>query len=65
MSIIAMIENQLGKKANIDFQPMQLGDVKESFAYIEYSKEKLGFSPKTSIDEGIPNFINWYNNYFA
>ena len=65
MDMISIIEKELGIKAVIDFQPMQPGDVKESFADIEYSKEKLGFSPKTSIDEGIPNFIDWYNNYFA
>ena len=63
MDMIAMIEKELGKKAIIDFQPMQLGDVPESFADIEKSNEKLNFVPQISINEGIPKFIKWYIDY--
>jgi UDP-glucuronate 4-epimerase len=65
MELITLIEKELGKKAEIDFQPMQPGDIRESYADIDYSKEKLGYDPKTSINEGIPNFINWYKTYFG
>ena len=63
MDMIALIEKELGKKAIIDFQPMQLGDVKESYADIEKSCEKLNFSPQISSNEGIPMFIKWYKKY--
>ena len=64
MDMISIIEQNLNKKAIIDFQPIQPGDVIESYADIDYSKEKLGYYPKTSIIDGIPNFINWYKEYY-
>jgi UDP-glucuronate 4-epimerase len=63
MDMISIIEKELGKKAEIDFQPMQPGDVKESFADIKISEEKLGYHPNTNIETGIVNFINWYKSY--
>ena len=63
MDMIALIEQNLGKKAIIEFLPMQPGDVPESFADIEKSNEKLIFSPQISIDKGIPKFIKWYKDY--
>ncbi len=63
MDMIALIEKELGKKVKIDFQPMQPGDVKESFAEIKQSQEKLRFNPKTSIENGLPRFIEWYIDY--
>ena len=64
MDVVSLIEQNLGKKAEIEFLPMQLGDVPESFADIEKSIEKLSFKPQTSIKGGIPNFINWYKQYY-
>ena len=65
MDVVHLIEENLGKKAIIDFQPMQPGDVKESFADIEKSTKLLGYKPTTNVDVGIRNFINWYNKYTA
>jgi UDP-glucuronate 4-epimerase len=65
MDMIDLIKKELGKKAEINFLPMQPGDVKESFAEIKQSEEKLGFKPTTSIEEGIPKFIKWYKKYYA
>jgi len=63
MDLISLIENKIGKKAIIDFQPMQPGDVISSHADISCSKEKLNFYPVTSITDGIPKFIEWYKKY--
>ncbi len=63
MDIIHTIEGCLEKKAEIDFLPMQPGDVEISYADIEESKEKLGFLPKVSYQEGIPRFIDWFKKY--
>ena len=63
MDMIRIIENNLDKKANIDFQPMQQGDLSVSFADIDKSTEMLGYKPVTNIVDGIPQFIDWYNEY--
>ena len=39
---------------------MQAGDMKETYADIDSSRNDLGFKPITSIDEGIPRFVNWF-----
>ena len=64
MDVVQLIEKILEKKAKINFLPMQPGDVLESFADIKHSQDKLGFSPKTSISEGIPKFIEWFKYYY-
>ena len=63
MHMIELIEKDLGKKAIIDFQPMQPGDVPESFADIEKSTKMLGYRPMTNIDVGINFLINWFKKY--
>ena len=63
MDVIRLIEENLGKKAKIDFQPMQPGDVEESFADINKSKEMLEYKPTTNVDVGIKNFVKWYKDY--
>ena len=63
LDMVSLIEKILGKKAVINFLPMQPGDVYESFADIDKSIEKLKFDPKTNVDEGVIKFIDWYLNY--
>ena len=63
MDIITIIENKLHKKADINFAPVQPGDVIETFADIQDSYEMLNYNPTINIDEGIPKFIDWYLNY--
>lgn len=64
MDFIHLIEENLGKKANINLMPIQPGDVPETYADIEDSINKLGFSPKTDLKTGIKNFIDWYKIYY-
>jgi UDP-glucuronate 4-epimerase len=61
---ISLIENALGIKAEIEFMPMQPGDVKETYADIDTTKRDFGFNPTTSIDEGIPKFVEWYKIFY-
>ena len=63
LNMIQIIETCLNKKAKIDYKPMQPGDVKESHAAIEKSQEMLEYNPKTNIEEGIKNFIDWFIYY--
>ena len=62
MDMISYLEEAIGKKAIMDFLPIQPGDVKETFADIEKSKKMLDFSPSTDLKDGINEFVNWYIN---
>jgi UDP-glucuronate 4-epimerase len=63
MDFITEVEKALGKKAEIDFQSMQAGDVKETFADIDAMKNDFGYEPTTGINEGIPLFVEWYKSF--
>ena len=64
LEFIHIIEEGLGKTARKEMLPIQPGDVPETSADIRKSKEMLGFSPKTSIREGIGRFLAWYREYY-
>jgi len=61
---ISIIEKHLDKKAGKNLFDMQPGDVKRTSADITKIKSVVDFIPKVRIEEGIPEFIKWYNNYF-
>ena len=58
--LIALLEENLGKKAIIERQPMQPGDVPITYADISKARELLGYNPQTKIEQGIPKFIEWF-----
>jgi len=60
---IQYLEEFLGKKANIVYKPMQLGDVTSSCADLTKAKDLLGYNPKTSLKEGTKHFIDWIVDY--
>jgi UDP-glucuronate 4-epimerase len=64
MHFINILEQALGRKAIIEFAPMHPGDVMETYADIGDAKQDFGFSPKTSIEEGLPKFASWYKEYY-
>lgn len=61
---IACLEKELGTKAEKKLLPLQPGDVPETFADIRKAKRLLGFEPKTNIEEGIKQFVAWYQSYY-
>ena len=61
---IALIETALGRKAIVQLEPMQPGDVPATYADIDASRRDLGFEPTTPIATGIPRFIDWYRDYY-
>ena len=61
---IKALEMALDKKAKMNFLPLQLGDVKDTFADTNNFKEKLNYKPSTSINDGITRFVNWYKDYY-
>ncbi len=58
--LISLIENALGKKAVIDRQPLQPGDVPITFADISKSEKMLGYHPQVKAEQGIPLFVEWF-----
>ncbi len=64
MEFLSVIEHCIGRKADIEFLPMQPGDVKSTFADIDDLTRDTGFLPRTSIQEGVQKFIEWYLDYY-
>ena len=63
MTFIETIENAMGKKAGKNMLPMQAGDVVATYADIDDLKNAVGFTPRTSLKEGIAKFVAWYQGY--
>jgi len=59
--LISLLEKELGKTAQIDRQPLQPGDVPQTFADITKARSILGYDPQTQIEEGIRRFVQWWN----
>ena len=63
MRVVELLEKETGRKALLDPKPMQVGDVRETFADISAIERDHGFKPSTRIDDGVPQFIDWYRHY--
>jgi UDP-glucuronate 4-epimerase len=61
--MIELIEQACGRKAEKILMPMQPGDVRDTYADISAIQGDLGFAPTTTIDEGVPRFVDWYRAY--
>ena len=64
LDYIQVLEQKLGKKAKKEFLPMQPGDVKSTAADTSALKKWINFQPKTTIKEGINNFVDWYRDFY-
>jgi len=64
MDYIDALEKALGKKAKINFLPLQPGDVLDTYANVDDLKEKFNYKPTTSVIEGIAKFVKWYKDYY-
>lgn len=65
MRVIELLEEHCGRRALVEFKPMQPGDVHRTYADISAIQRDLGYSPTTSIDDGIPQAVAWYKRYTA
>lgn len=65
MDFIREIEKQLGIKAQKKMMDMQPGDVPKTWANVDDLFEYIEFRPKVGIEEGIRNFVSWYEDYFV
>ena len=64
LHFIEVMEKCLGLQAVKDFQPMQPGDVASTLADTTLLKTWVGFSPSTSIEDGVKKFLNWYISFY-
>jgi len=62
-TFITTLEKVLGKTANKIYLPMQAGDVLTTYADTEKLQQAVGFSPNTSLEEGLIQFVDWYRSY--
>ena len=63
MKVIGILEQECGRKAEMDMLPMQPGDVQRTYADIDAIQRDLGYQPSTTIDVGVPAFVRWYREY--
>jgi UDP-glucuronate 4-epimerase len=64
LKFIEILEEKLGVKAVKNFLPLQDGDVEATYADIDDLTRETGFTPSTSIEAGIDNFVKWYRDYY-
>lgn len=65
IDFIHTLEKLIGKQAKIEFLPMQPGDVKQTYADISDLHADIGFTPTTTIDTGLKQFVDWYKKYYG
>jgi UDP-glucuronate 4-epimerase len=61
---IEVLESCLGKKAQRNLLPLQLGDVPDTYADVDNLVEDVGYQPTTPIESGISRFVDWYRAYY-
>src|SRR5437588_11417244 len=63
--LISLLENALDLQAEVDWQPVQPGDVPQTFADVTKARRLLGYNPQTQIEEGIRKFVEWFRENAA
>jgi UDP-glucuronate 4-epimerase len=65
MRYIQVLEEKLGRKAELNLLPMQPGDVARTEADVEETKAALDYAPSTPIEVGVGKFVDWYLDYYG
>jgi len=65
MHYIRVLEQCLGKQANLDLLPMQDGDVPATNADVTALESGLGYRPSVTVEEGVARFVEWYRDYYG
>lgn len=65
MEYISALEKVIGRKAEINLQPLQPGDVPDTYADVKDFVEQFDYQPATQVEEGIARFFEWYQAYFS
>ena len=65
MDFIGLIEETLGRKAELELLPMQPGDVPDTCADVTALRNDVGYTPSTPVEVGVPRFVEWYRAYYG
>lgn len=65
MRYIEVLEQCLGKKAEKNLLPLQVGDVPDTYADVEALVREVGYRPATPVEVGVKNFVEWYVTYYG
>ena len=65
MRFIGLLEQALGRKAQINLLPMQPGDVAATYADVDALARDVGFAPSTSLEEGLKRFVAWFREWYG
>ena len=63
MTMVDLLEDALGRKAERTLAPMQQGDVERTWANIDRARDELGYAPKVGLAEGLGRFASWYRDW--
>ena len=64
MDFIEIIEKYYGVEIEKEMLPLQVGDVPETFSDTSKLQDDYAYFPKTSVEEGVTNFLDWYNDFY-
>jgi len=64
LDFIGLLERLLGRKAALEFLPMQAGDMLRTCADVSDLQKAVGFRPDTPIESGLTRFVEWYRTYY-
>ncbi len=64
MKYISVLEDCLGRKAEVNLLPLQPGDVPDTYADVSELISDVGYKPDTSVEVGVENFVKWYREYY-
>lgn len=65
MKYIEVLEDCLGRKAEKNLLPLQLGDVPDTWADVEDLVNDIGYKPQTTVEVGVRRFVDWYLDYYG
>ncbi|MBM3649834.1 MAG: NAD-dependent epimerase/dehydratase family protein [Alphaproteobacteria bacterium] len=61
--VVALFEEALGREARTELKPGDPSDMQETAADISDTTRDFGWTPKVSVEEGIPRFVDWFKSY--
>ncbi len=65
MRYIQVLETELGRKATLEFLPLQPGDVPDTDADVTALERDVGYRPTTTVEAGVARFVAWYRDYYS
>jgi len=65
MDFVAVVENALGRKAELNLMPIQPGEMRETFGDASLLRALTGYVPQTTVDAGVAKFVCWYRDYYC